>query len=105
MVIPCISKRNYTRRVPIMLQLQRIQLVSRRMGFNPWTHSVGQGSSIAVSCGVGHRRGSDPVFLCLWRRPASVAPIRPLPWEPPYAVGMAIKSKKEKKERNETTPE
>ena len=29
----------------------------------------------------------DPVLLWLWRRPAAIAPIRPLAWEPPYAEG------------------
>ena len=33
-----------------------------------------------VSCGIGHRHGSDPVLLWLWHRPAAVAPIRPLAW-------------------------
>ena len=27
------------------------------------------------------------------RRPAAIAPIRPLEWEPPYAEGAALKSK------------
>ena len=31
-----------------------------------------------MSCGVGHRHGLDP------------APIRPLAWEPPYAMGVAL---------------
>ena len=30
---------------------------------------------VAVSCGVGCRRGSDPVLPGLWRRPAATAPI------------------------------
>ena len=30
----------------------------------------------------------------LWCRPAAVAPIRPLAWEPPYAVGVTLKRKK-----------
>ena len=47
-----------------------------------------------MSCGVGCRRGSDLVLLWLWCRPAAVAPIRPLAWEPPYAVGTALKKKK-----------
>ena len=38
--------------------------------------------------------GSDPALLWLWCRPAAVAPIRPLAWEPPYAAGAALKSKK-----------
>jgi len=41
----------------------------------------------------------DLTLLWMWRRPAAVAPIRPLAWEPPYAVDTALKSKKKKKER------
>ena len=53
-----------------------------------------------MSCGVGCRRGLDPVLLCLWRRPASTDPIRPLAWEPPYATGSGPrKGKKTKKKR------
>ena len=38
-------------------------------------------------------------MLWLWRRPAATAPIRPLAWEPPYAVGAALeKAKRPKKE-------
>ena len=40
---------------------------------------------------VGHRRGSDPVWL--WYRLSPVAPIRPLAWELPHAIGVALKSK------------
>ena len=42
-----------------------------------------------MSCGVIHRRGSEPSLLWLWYRPAAVAPIQPLAWEPPYATGAA----------------
>ena len=50
-----------------------------------------------MSCGVGHRRGLDRPLLWLWQRPAAVAPIRPLAWEPPHAVGEALKRQKTKK--------
>ena len=56
----------------------------------------GQGSGIAVSCGVGHRCGLDPTLLWLCCRPASVILIRPLAWELPYAVCSALKQKKKK---------
>ena len=46
---------------------------------------------VAVSCGVGCRRGSDLALLWLWCRPEATAPIRPLAWEPPCAAGMALK--------------
>ena len=55
------------------------------------------GSGFAVSCRVGHRHGSYLVFLWLWCKPAAVALIRPLLWEPAYAAGEALKSKKKKK--------
>ena len=55
-----------------------------------------------MSCGVGRRRGSDPVLLWLWHRLVATAPIGPLDWEPPYAAGAAQRnSKKTKKKRNE----
>ena len=47
-----------------------------------------------MSCGVGCLRGLDPVLLWLWRRWAATAPIRPLAWEPPYAVGEALEMAK-----------
>ena len=58
---------------------------------------------MAVSCGVGHRHSSDPTLLWLWCRLAATAPIQPLAWEPPYAVGAAqemAKSQKKKKKLN-----
>ena len=38
-----------------------------------------------MSCGIGHRCGSDPMLLWLWHKMAAVAPIQPLAWEPPFA--------------------
>ena len=35
----------------------------------------------------------------IWCRPAAVAPIRPLAWEPPYAAGVALKKQKKKRRR------
>ena len=49
-----------------------------------------------MSCGIGHRQGSDLALLWLWRRPAAGAPISPLAWEPPYATGAALKRQKKK---------
>ena len=55
-----------------------------------------------MSSDVGHRCDKDLALLWLWHRPAAVAPIRPLAWEPPYAVGTALKKrKKEKKKKKE----
>ena len=52
-----------------------------------------------MSCGVGLRRGLDPLLLWLWRRPAGAAPIRSLAWEFPYAAGAALEKAKKKKKR------
>ena len=48
---------------------------------------------VAVSCGLGYRWVSDLMLLWLWCRPAAVAPVGPLAWEPPYAKDVALKSK------------
>ena len=52
-----------------------------------------------MSCGVGCRLGSDLALLWLWGRPAAMAQIRPLAWEPPCAMSVALKRQKKKKER------
>ena len=50
-----------------------------------------------MSCGVGRRRGSDPALLWLWPKPVvAIVPIRPLAWESPYAVGVALGKEKKK---------
>ena len=64
------------------------------VGSIPGLAQVGQGSSVAVNYGVGHRHSSDLEFLWLWRRPAAAAPFQLLACELPHAVGMALKSKK-----------
>ncbi len=55
---------------------------------------MGQGSGVAVSCGIGHRCGSDPELQWLWCRPVATALIGPLTWELPYAVGVALEKTK-----------
>ena len=37
------------------------------------------------------------VVLWLWRRPEAIALIGPLAWEPPYAMGVALKRQKDQK--------
>ena len=51
-------------------------------------------SSVAMSCGVGHRCGSNQVLL--WYRPEAAALIQPLAWEPAYAAGAAQEMAKNK---------
>ena len=45
-----------------------------------------KGASAALSCGVGHRCGSDLVLLWPRYRLAAALPIQPLAWELPYAA-------------------
>ena len=49
---------------------------------------------VVVSCGVGCRCSLDLALLWLWRRPAATAPIGPLAWELPYAVGVVLERQK-----------
>ena len=41
----------------------------------------------------------DPGLLWLWCKLAAIAPIRPFAWEPPYAMGVALKRQKKKKKK------
>ena len=55
-----------------------------------------------MSCGGDCRHSLDMALLWLWRRLAAVALIRPLAWEPPYAImGAVLKRQKEKKKDTE----
>ena len=60
-------------------------------GLAPWVKDP----ALPVSCGVGCRRSSDLELLWLWCRLAATALIRPPAWEPPYAVGAALKKTKQ----------
>ena len=52
-----------------------------------------------MSCGGGRRYVSDLALLWLGCRPAAVAPLGSLAWEPPYASRVALKEKKRKKKQ------
>ena len=57
-----------------------------------------------MSCGVSRRCGLDPTLLWLWSRLAATTSIRPLAWDPPYALGAALKRQKiKKKTKNKKT--
>ena len=43
---------------------------------------------------VGRRLDLDLALLWLWCRSTAVAPIQPLAWEPPCAVGVALRRQK-----------
>ena len=76
---------------------------NHEVAFNTWPHSLGYGSSAAMSCGVGCRHGSDPELPRLWCRLAATAQIRPLAWESPYAAGAAQEiAKRQKTKQNKT---
>ena len=45
----------------------------------------------------GSQTWFDPALLWLWYRPAAIAPIQPLAWEPPHAVDVALEKTKKKK--------
>ena len=42
----------------------------------------------------------DLVLLWLWCRPAAQLQFRPLAWEPPYAMGVALEKTKKKKKKS-----
>ena len=52
-----------------------------------------------MSYSVGRRRGLDLALLGLWRMPVATALNRPLAWDPPYAVGVALRKKKKVENR------
>ena len=54
---------------------QRVKNLTRIPGLAQWD----EGSSFAVSCDVGHRCSSDPLWLWLWYRLVAAALIRPTP--------------------------
>ena len=63
-------------------------------GLTQWVRE----SSIAMSCGIGHRHSSlDLALLWLWCRPAAAVPIPLLAWELPYATGAALRKKRKPK--------
>ena len=52
-----------------------------------------------MSCGVGHKCGSDLALLWLWQKPPPTALFQPLAWELPYATGTDLKKNKQKTNR------
>ena len=56
-------------------------------------------SAIAMSCGAGHRCGSDPVWQ--WHSLKAATPIPSLAWELPYAMGVTLKKKIKKMKTSE----
>ena len=66
-------------------------LVSMRMQVRSLALCSGLRIGHCRELGVGRRCALDLVWLWLWRRLAVTALIRPLAWDPPYPVGVALK--------------
>ena len=82
-------------RVPDVAQrIKNLTSIHENMGLIPGLAQGVKGSGVAMSCGVGRRYSLDLVLLWLWCRPAAIALIRPLVWELPCAMGVALKKKK-----------
>ena len=88
-----------------MVQRKQIQLGTMRL--RVWSLASLSGLRIwrSMSCGSGHRRGSDLALLWLWCRLVATAPIWPLAWEPLYATGVALKSKNKQKNNSKYNKE
>ena len=62
---------------------------------------MGIGSASSVTCGVGHRRGSDPELLWPWHRLEATAPTGPLGLGTSICHGRGSKKRERQKERKE----
>ena len=59
-----------------------------------WVRSLASLNGLRIPCCRELQHGLD--LALLQRRPAAVALTHPLAWEPPYAVGAALKKKKKR---------
>ena len=80
-----------------MVQRKQIQLGTMRLRVQSLVSLIGL--RIWRCHELGHRHGSDLMLLWLWCRLTSVAPIQPLAWEPPHAMSVTLKNKKEKERK------
>ena len=87
-------------RVSVVVQWKRIRLGTMRFRVRSLASLSGLRPPVAMSYGVGHRGGLDPALLRLWCRPAAIAWIGLLAWEPPCAVSVALKKQKIYRNKN-----
>ena len=80
-----------------MVQWKGIRLVSMRLQVPSLASLSGLGILHCHELWCRSQTVSDLVLLWLQYRPAAVAPIRPLAWESPYAMGATLKSKNKNK--------
>ena len=82
--------------VPTMAQWKQIWLASMRTQVQSLAPSQWVKDLVLPWAVVYVRCSSDLVLPWLQHRPADVAPIWSLAWEPPYAAGAALKKKKKR---------
>ena len=87
--------------VPVLVHWKWIRLGTMSLQ----VRSLASLSGLRVRCchelWCSRRPGLDPALLWLWCRPAAIAQIRPLAWEPPYATGAAVKRQRKKGKKGE----
>ena len=81
--------------VPIMAQQKWIWLVSMSIQVQSLASLSGLRIRHCRELWCRSQMWLDPKLLWLWCRPAATALIQPLAWEPPYAVGVALKRQKQ----------
>ena len=85
-----------------MVRQKRIRLGAMRF----WVRSLALFSGLRIQhcreLWCRFRRGLDLALLWLWHRLEAVAPIRPLAWEPPYAMDVALKRQKDNNNNNKS---
>ena len=91
----------YNSGVPVVAQRKQIQLGTKR--FQVWSLASLSGLRIQCCHELWCRSQTRLRLVWLWCRLAALAPIRPLAWELPYAVGVALKSGGKKFKYNSKT--
>ena len=83
--------------VLVMVRWKRIWLGT--IGVWVWSLALFSGLRIWHCCELWCRSQIAARIWCCCGSGVSMAPIRPLAWEPPYAAGVALKRQKDKKKK------